>query len=151
MRTRKERNKRRKKQPSKHKNSASLEKMSGSFQNVISSREPSPLKSSKKQESYSQNMNSKISYSKKKSKEKGVTMESFTPTRITRTNDYLDSLTYSYVQAGLIDASLKENNTSPSCEKCNPSYYLSYETSNSDVACARNHRQPNYSLFGMYM
>jgi len=149
LRTRKERNKRRKKQPSKHKNSASLEKMSGSYN--ISSREPSPLKSSKKQESFSQNMNSKISYSKKKSKEKGVTMESFTPTRITSTNDYLDSLTYSYVQAGLIDASLKENNTSPPCEKCNPSYYLSYETSNSDVACARNHRQPNYSLFEVRM
>lgn len=71
-----------------------------------------------------------------------------------RTRDYLDSVTHSYAQAGLIDASAlccketcvssrNSSSISPPCEKCNPNYYF-HDNSNDE------HVAQKYSLFGKF-
>ena len=73
-----------------------------------------------------------------------------------RSRDYLDSVTHSYMQAGLVDTSVScvigketggqssqaSSNTSPPCEKCNPNY-LFQDTSNDEKI------NEKYSLFGI--
>jgi len=56
-------------------------------------------------------------------------------------NDYLDHVTHSYVQAGLVDTSLKEppskiqstTSSSSPCEKCNPGYCFAVDTSDGEL------------------
>ena len=157
LRTRKERNKRRKRQQHQRQQESQqkLQRESKERSND-SSREISPVKSGKHEfSSKCSTVSGRILYTNRKPRVKSP-LECVTPTLITRTNDYLSDLTYSYVQAGLIDASSKDNIQSPPCEKCNPSYYMHYENNGYDNSLLdlhqiKNNQHANYSLFGKFL
>ena len=113
-----------------------------------SSREVSPVKTVKKKSTTKKSPVAKMVYTNRSTKEKSP--DFLMPSRVCSTNEYLDSLTYSYVQAGLIDGSARElvGSRNPSCERCNPSsYYLSFDSDGENEKC-KQQQQAHYSLFG---
>ena len=156
LRTRKERNKRRKRQQHQRQQESQQKfPRESKERSNDSSRAISPVKRGKDEFSSKCSATSgRILYTNRKPRVKSP-LECVTPTRITSTNEYLNNLSYSYVQAGLIDASSKDklNIQSPPCEKCNPSYYMhcesnGYDNSLLDLHQIKNNQHTNYSLFG---
>lgn len=153
LKSRKERNKNRKRQQKQQ--SHSLTTKETRLVHTVSLGKLSPIKE-KKKSNHAKHCSSsmgKISYTSR-TKDKCLS-ECRSSSRLTDTNEYLDNLTYSYVQASLFDSSLNENNThrftnsSLPCERCNPAYYLSLDASDAEPDGHRHHNA-NYSLYGMY-
>lgn len=153
LKTRKERNKARKQQQRRKRVTSSKDTKSEPV--ASSSQEISTTKPEKKR-NQSTNMRGrgKLLYSTTKNTANSP-VKCVTPSRVGNRNEYLDSLLYTYAQAGLIDGPLTDSSSSfpfgsgsSSCERCNPSYFLSFDASDSEPSKFNNE---NYSLFEIRM